>query len=325
MTLEGSLPGPAILRYSFGMAHGTPHTGDTSCRICGSGNTVLWKPRDLSRELRPEDFSITDSRYGLTLTLYRCADCSFIFASESEIGELVELYEQLEDPGYEEGAESRQLQMRDLLRLGMAAQPKARNLLDIGAGSGLLVAEAGRQGLAAVGVEPSKSLVATATQNNRGELIQGTFPHPRLQGRQFDLVYLVDVIEHVSDPVRLLADCAHALAPGGVLLVVTPDVSSFAKLLLGQRWWHFRLAHVGYFNSRSMNKAAGLAGLAIQSTTRVRWFFPIRYLAERAAKYVPLAWLNRAAVRVAPLRRLYSVVVPINLRDSSAFIMTRKG
>jgi 2-polyprenyl-3-methyl-5-hydroxy-6-metoxy-1,4-benzoquinol methylase len=294
------------------------------CRVCGSTNTVLWKPRNLERELRPEDFRITDSHYGVTLTLHKCADCSFIFADESEIGQLVELYEQLVDPSYEEGAENRLLQMRDLLRLGKSAQPNAGTLLEIGAGSGLLVAEAGRMGLAATGVEPSKSLVAAARQINHVELIQGTFPHPLLEGRRFDLVFVVDVIEHVNDPVKLLADCAQALAPGGVLLVVTPDVSSLAARLLGQRWWHFRLAHVGYFNATSMSKAAARAGLEIRATRRVRWFFPIRYLAERAATYLPLGWLNRGVERVAPLRRVYDVVIPVNLHDSSAFIMARK-
>jgi SAM-dependent methyltransferase len=294
------------------------------CRVCGSSKTVLWKPRNLDRELTPEDFRITDSHYGVTLTLHRCEDCTFVFADESEIGKLVALYEQLVDPSYEEGAENRVLQMRDLLRLGKAAQPQARTLLEIGAGSGLLVAEAGRMGLEAVGVEPSKSLVAAAKQINHVELLQGVFPHPSLQGRRFDLIYVVDVIEHVDDPVKLLADCANALSPGGAMLVVTPDVSSLAAKLLGRRWWHFRLAHVGYFNDRSMSMAAGRAGLATRSTCRVRWFFPIRYLAERTATYLPIGGLNRTAEKFGPLRGLYDAVIPLNLHDSSAFIMTRK-
>ena len=296
-----------------------------SCRVCGSNRTALWKSRNLNRELTPEDFKITDGRYGVTLTLHKCADCSFIFADASETCQLTALYEQLVDPSYEEGADSRALQMRWLLQLGIAVRPQAHTLLEIGAGSGLLVAEAGRLGLDAVGVEPSKSLVTAARRINGVELFQGTFPHPRLEGRQFDLLYMVDVIEHVDDPVKLLADCAAALAPDGVLMVVTPDVSSLAARLFGHRWWHFRLAHVGYFNRRSMSEASRRAGLTIQSRCRVRWFFPIRYLAERASAYLPVGRLNRAAERIGPLRRLYDRVIPVNLHDSNAFIMTGKG
>lgn len=296
-----------------------------ACPVCSSSRITLWKRRNLSRELAPEDFQITDSQYGVTLTLHRCADCSFIFADPSEIGQLTEYYEQMVDPDYEAGSENRAVQMRTLLQLGMAARPRARTLLEIGAGSGLLVAEAGRLGLDAVGVEPSESLVDAARRTNGVQLVQGTFPNPLLNGRQFDLVYLVDVIEHVAYPVTLLANCALALAPGGGLVVVTPDVSSLAARLLGRRWWHFRLAHVGYFNARSMNMAARRAGLVIQSTNRARWFFSVRYLAKRVSVYLPVGLVNRAAERFGPLRWLYDRVIPVNLRDSSTFTMTREG
>jgi 2-polyprenyl-3-methyl-5-hydroxy-6-metoxy-1,4-benzoquinol methylase len=297
----------------------------TACRVCGSGQTTLWKARNLDRELTPEDFKITDSRYGVTLTLHKCANCSFIFADASEIGQLTSLYEQLDDPSYEEGTENRMLQMRWLLGIGVKRHPGARTLLEIGAGGGLLIAEAGRLGLEATGVEPSKSLVAAAKRTHDVDLVQGIYPHPRLTGRQFDLVYLVDVIEHVGDPVQLLTDAARALAPGGIMLVVTPDVSSVAARLLGHRWWHFRLAHVGYFNDHSMRLAAEHAGLTVQYTCRIKWFFPVRYLAERTAVYLPLGFVNRTAERVAPLRWIYDRVIPLNLRDSLAFAMLRKG
>ncbi len=296
-----------------------------TCRVCGSKQTTLWKRRNLDRDLTADDFQITDSRYGVTLTLYKCAECSFIFADANEIGQLTEYYEQMVDTGYEAGAENRTAQMRQLLQLGIAAHPKARTLLDVGAGSGLLAAEAARLGLEPVGVEPSKYLVDSAIRTNGVQLLQGTYPHPALTGRQFDLVYMVDVIEHVTDPVALLTSGALALAPGGVLVIVTPDVSSLAAKFLDRRWWHFRLAHVGYFNNRSMGQAAGRAGLAIRSKSRARWYFPVRYLAERTSVYLPVGPVNRAAEKFAPLRKLYDCVIPLNLYDSTIFSMTREN
>ena len=272
----------------------------------------------------PADFKITDSRYGATLTLHKCAVCSFIFADASELGNLAALYEKLDDPSYEEGAENRSIQMRWLLKLGIRAHSQPRTLLEIGSGSGLLIAEAQKLGLDAVGVELSKSLVLAAERLNGVKLVQGMFPHPQLAGKLFDLVFVVDVIEHVENPLQLLADCAQALAPGGLLLVVTPDVSSVAAKLLGQRWWHFRLAHVGYFNSSSMNEAASRAGLDIWWSCRPRWFFPVRYLTQRAAIYLPLGAINKKAEGIAPLRRLYDRIIPLNLFDSFAYLMRRK-
>ena len=63
---------------------------------------------------------------------------------------------------------------------------------------------------------------------------------------------LVDVIEHVADPLALLRGARDYVAPGGLVLLVTPDVDSVAARLFGKRWWHLRLAHVGYFNRRSL-------------------------------------------------------------------------
>ncbi len=139
------------------------------------------------------------------------------------------------------------------------------------------------------------------------------------------MVTLIDVIEHVADPLDLLRQIEPALAPGGVLVVVTPDVSSLAARVFRKRWWHFRLAHVGFFNRRSFERAAASAGLAPTRWLRARWFFPVRYLAQRMEEYLPVGWLNRLAGRFAPLRWCYDRVVPLNLHDSYVVFLRRRG
>lgn len=293
-----------------------------SCWICKSSNSKLWKPRNLDRELRPEDLQITDSRYGMTLTLLKCGECGFIFAEGKEVEALTALYEQLVDSDYEQGIENRALQMKWLIDIGLSQRPGAKSMLEIGSGVGLLIKEAQSRGLDAVGVEPSRSLVQAATQLTGVQLLQGIFPHPALAGRRFDIIYMVDVIEHVSDPVGLIQECGKALAPGGVLIVVTPDIGSMAAKILGHRWWHLRLAHVGYFDDRSMERAASAAGLKVLNRKRALWFFPVHYLAERVSVYLPVEPLVRMTKQ--PLRALYQRVVKVNLRDSTVFLLSHK-
>lgn len=293
-----------------------------SCWVCNNTATKLWKPRNLDRELRPEDLQITDSRYGMTLTLLECDKCGFIFADGNEVEALTELYEQLVDSAYEEGIENRALQMKWLIDLGLAHRPGAKTMLEIGSGVGLLIKEAKSRGLDAAGVEPSRSLVEAAKHLTGVHLLQGIFPHPALQNRKFDIIYMVDVIEHVSDPVGLLADCGKALAPGGSLIVVTPDVGSVAARMLGHKWWHLRLAHVGYFNNRSMERAAEAAGLNVLDRKRALWFFPLYYLAERVSVYLPIGPLVRMTRNT--LKQLHEHVVKVNLHDSTVFILSGK-
>jgi 2-polyprenyl-3-methyl-5-hydroxy-6-metoxy-1,4-benzoquinol methylase len=295
----------------------------TSCWICGSTDTRSWKPRSIDRPLTADDLRITDTRYGVTLALWRCRRCGFIFADRADLQNLAALYEQLSDAGYLESQQARSRQMRWLLDRVLRARPDARTLLDVGAGAGLLVAEAQRRNLVAAGVEPSRFLVQRARQFDRVELLQGLFPHPQLAGRTFDVICLVDVIEHVTDPVQLLRDCATALNPDGLVVVVTPDVESLMATLLGHRWWHYRLAHVGYFSKRSMRRAAAEAGLLPVADVRAKWFFPVDYIATRLTHYLPIGRLNRLARRHKLLHRVYEQVVPLNPRDSMVLLLRR--
>ena len=293
------------------------------CWICRSTNTRLFKRQDLLRPLTPKDLMITDSAYGVTLQLQRCNDCGFIFANQDEILRLVTLYEQLEDPAYEETQAPRSLQMRWLLRPARRLHPRAKTLLDIGAGTGLLVAEARRAGYHAVGVEPSRALVKAAARLHKVDLLQGVYPHPALEGRRFDLIFLVDVIEHVANPLELLEACRRALAASGILIVVTPDAGSLTARLLGHRWWHFRLAHVGYFNKQSFKRMAENSHLELIHQSRPPWFFRAEYLAQRLTRYLPVGWINSLAGRVAIVRRLYDTIIPLNPRDSMLVVLRR--
>jgi SAM-dependent methyltransferase len=285
----------------------------------------VWKERDIPRPLEPQDLQITDHRYGVTLSLRRCERCGFIFAEGEEIAQLVSLYERLEDSAYEQSQDSRALQMAWLLDQALRRRPRAATMLDIGAGLGLLVAEGRRRGLEAAGIEPSRSLVDGAAKLQGVDLLQGVFPHAALEGRRFDLIFLVDVIEHVSDPLALLRDCGAALSSQGLLVVVTPDVGSLAARLLGRRWWHYRLAHVGYFDRRSLDEAVRISGLAIESLVRAKWFFRARYLALRVEEYLPVGWINRLLQRTPLVRRLYDLIIPLNLHDSHLVFVAHPG
>jgi hypothetical protein len=84
----------------------------------------------------------------------------------------------------------------------------------------------------------------------------------------------------------------------------SPDVESLTARLLRERWWHFRLAHVGYFSEATLTQAAN-AGLRVVSRRRPKWFLPVGYLAERGWAYLPLKHLNGAIQRV-PAWRCYT-------------------
>lgn len=290
-----------------------PSTGQTSgaggegirCWVCGSPDLILAKPGNVASHLDSAQFSITDSRYGTTGEIQRCRSCGFLQCSR--MPEVLGYYQGLVDPEYEAGRPQRSLQARKLLEVVRRYKLNGR-LLDIGAGSGMLVEQALQMGFRAEGVEPSEWLQSRAATLNLPVHL-GTFPHPAAKG-PYDVITLIDVIEHVSHPVQLLRCVREALSPEGLGVVVTPDVGSVAATLLGYKWWHFRVAHIGYFNRGTLTTAVRRAGLRPMEALRPGWYFSADYLLQRINRYLP--WALPLQI-TKPLRR---IVVPLNLRDS---------
>jgi SAM-dependent methyltransferase len=166
-----------------------------------------------------------------------------------------------------------------------------------------------------VGVEPSEWLASRGRAHGL-DIRTGVLPHPEITGL-FDVASLVDVVEHVTDPVGLLKSFAAVLKPDGVGCIVTPDVRSVLARLLGWNWWHFRIAHVGYFSIDTLDRALRGAGLQRMSVVRPTWHLPADYLAERALQYAP----KRLAPPVPKV--LGRIAVPVNLRDSLMVFVKR--
>ena len=244
-----------------------------TCWICGSPEMELIRLGNLPPRLQPDAFRITDAGYGHTGDLVQCGHCGFRQCVGMD--QVLAYYERMDDTEYEATRTHRALQARRLLRMLGPATAGAR-LLDIGAGSGILVEQALAAGWQADGVEPSHNLANAAIA--RGLPVHcGVLPHPAIGGR-FDTVTLIDVIEHVPDPLDLLRSAAALLAPGGRMLIVTPDVNSVAARAMGSRWWHYRIAHIGYFNHATLTRATKLAGLQPVRVTRPSWNLPAGYL-----------------------------------------------
>jgi SAM-dependent methyltransferase len=273
--------------------------------VCGSSGLALERPSTIRGAIDSNDFAITDNRYGVTDALYRCPSCQFLQCTD--LGNVLGFYEDLEDPSYDEGRPQRVIQARRLLEIVKRHKLSGR-LVDIGAGTGILVEEAGKTGYLAEGVEPSRWLQRRAVER-RLQVHLGTYPHADVHSG-FNIVTIVDVIEHIPNPTGLLQEVAKQLAEDGIGLVVTPDVGSLAARLMGARWWHFRIAHIGYFGRKNLLLALDKAGLAPIAIGRPGWYFSLDYLIERVNWYMP-RWFQLPVMRF-----MKGITVPLNLGDS---------
>lgn len=287
------------------MTHISTSISRPECWVCGSQAMELVKPSNINGALNSRTFAVTDSKYGTTGNIQRCKNCGFMQCSE--LADVLEYYENLEDASYEQGRAERAIQAKRLLNVAQKYRPQGR-LLDIGAGSGILVEQAIKMGYNAEGIEPSKWLQHQARKHGLPVYL-GTLPHPDLTGL-YDVVTLIDVIEHVPKPVQLLLSICNVISENGIVVVVTPDVGSLAPRMLGWKWWHFRVAHVGYFNRETLAMAVDKAGFRLLRMKRPSWYFSADYLFERVMTYMP------PFLRIAAPSFLRKIVIPLNLADS---------
>ncbi|MDT7042099.1 class I SAM-dependent methyltransferase [Candidatus Nitronereus thalassa] len=275
------------------------------CWVCKSSSMTLVKRGAIPENMSGHDYRITDATYGLTADIFQCGQCGF--RQCSDLVNVLQYYEEMEDDEYEATRAERAIQANTLLKIVERFKPRGR-LLDVGAGSGIFVEQAQKAGFTACGVEPSRSLHAQARQRGLPVTL-GALPHDNVTG-PFDVVTLVDVIEHVPNPIEVTQSLGNVLADDGVCLIATPDIGSVAARLMGWRWWHYRLAHIGYFNRSTLRLAMKSAGMDIIHISRPTWYFTVSYLATRVLQYVP-AWLR------PPIPKFFDrIMMPLNLFDS---------
>ena len=142
-----------------------------------------------------------------------------------------------------------------------ARRPLAgKRALDMGCGAGLLTEPLARLGAAATGLDAAPENIAVAKRHAeaqglaidyRAGGIDSLFPGPgvsseggtrsgggtsldyaRDSGDRFDLVVSFEVIEHVADPAGFVAGLAAALAPGGLLVLSTPNRTALSRVAM---------------------------------------------------------------------------------------------
>jgi len=147
-----------------------------------------------------------------------------------------------------------------LRRIGSLSQPPGC-LIDVGSGPGIFVSEAERAGWQAYGLEPASWAVRHGRQAYKVEIVRGDLLKPlALPVRQFDVVTMFDVIEHVADPAALLRSAAALLRTGGILVLTTPRFDSLLARILGRHWYCIFPAHLQYFTEKSLRHSTAKAG-----------------------------------------------------------------
>lgn len=199
----------------------------------------------------------------------KCPECKLVFLSpRPSEDETVQLY--AEDGAHhpasahlaDYGSPANRLETGRTLRLISRHQPAGR-LLELGPGSGALLAAARQQGYDVESVELNPAQVEFIRDvlglpcRDRLDAVHGTF----------DVIYHRDVLSHFSDPISVFKQLHDRLAPGGVHIFETGNGDFHPRF--GKLFSSFQFPdHLFFFSERSLHKLLTEAGLRHVETRR---------------------------------------------------------
>jgi SAM-dependent methyltransferase len=135
-------------------------------------------------------------------------------------------------------------------------------LLDVGCGSGELLAHLRALGWDVVGQEVDAVAAQVAAERHGVTVRVGPIGEIDLPTGAFDAITISHVLEHVPDPVALLRTCYTLAKPGGAIVCVTPNLDSWGHQRFGDCWIGLDPPrHLHLFSPVSLISVARLAGL----------------------------------------------------------------
>ena len=158
-------------------------------------------------------------------------------------------------------------------------------VLDVGSGLGVFPAAMKQAGWTVTALDPDPRAVAHTRERIGVTGVQADFMEADDLG-SFDLVSFNKVLEHVDDPVAMLARARDLVDDAGTVYVELPDGEVAAGF--GPDREEFFIEHIHVFSMASMCLLAQQAGFVVESSSRLH---------EPSDKYTLVSFLRAAATR----------------------------
>ena len=203
------------------------------CRICASNNTEIWS------RVKDYEYFTTEQIY----TYHKCRDCETVFIDKTLTDQLSIIYPSNYYSFKEHGksiAESiKQWLDKRLFKKILSQIPgNTINIVDIGGGTGWLLD-------LIKDIDPRVNITQVVDIDSDAKSLAEEKGHQYFLGRaedfkssiKFDLILMLNLIEHVDTPHQILKNLQENLSEHGRILIKTPNIESWDAYLFRDSFW----------------------------------------------------------------------------------------
>ncbi len=197
-------------------------------------------------------------------------------------------------------------------------------VLDYGCGTAPYLAHFRARGANISGAEIAPAIVATYRAAGLDVVLIEKMEQIPFPDHEFEIVYMMQVLEHIADPHGFLNEVRRILKPAGAFYLAVPNARSVWRRVFGANWvsgW-FAPFHLFVYSLTGIRVLAQLHGFDIVrswSATSDSWFRlnlkALLYKGNNSLDFTPKMWLDRALVRATLLSLLRLVEAPAGDRD----------
>ncbi|NIK55044.1 class I SAM-dependent methyltransferase [Kribbella shirazensis] len=190
-------------------------------------------------------------------------------------------------------------------------------VLEVGCGYGYFLQCALEAGYDAYGIDLSPTAIKWASERLPDRVFCGLLEEvPQIQKQQYDVIFGSHLIEHLTEPAAFLESAARLLRPGGVIVLVTPNIRSLLSRASGRRWVSYKIPeHVSYYDPRTITDLLDRTGFSVRAVDSAYQYYALPFVAKRVRELLhPVSRLVPPIERLSGLRTRHIRVTSGSMR-----------
>ena len=284
-----------------------------------------------------QQLMLGDRRKGLSgkWRLIECEGCGIIYMqpipTAEQLAAYYAVYSNDENVDLSQRAGSRYPKLRKLFHwLSGDVDPRdfvqisdGVRVLDYGCGHAGYLKDFHERGISISGADIAEYVVESCQKNGFDVHKVNDFSCIPFADGEFDIVYLMQVFEHLRDPHEFMKELARILKSDGMMYLAVPNAASIWRKVFGANWvsgW-FAPFHLFHYNREILKKLASKYGFEVMeswSSTPESWFRlnlkAYLYPKENKLDWYR-CWLDRLPIRYFLMLVLRIVELPFSERD----------